>query len=476
MPCSLMNIVKNILILAPGWSEIIVNIKRLRIYTNNAKQKKEEKEIEKKYGIKYSVMNELPYFDCVGLHTIDPMHNLLLGISKLMMKTWKEIGYLKDTTFKEMQEEVNAFTLPQFVGRIPRKIGSQFMGFTADQWRSRTTIFSLPVMKLKLPENDYNCWAYFVLACCMLCTKTISEEEVAQAHVLLLRFLECYLKLYKEERLVPNLHPMLHLKECMLMFGPTYSIWLFSFERMNGLLGSIPTNNKYIEEQFFCRFLLTQRIIWKKETFETKTIAEDDKESISGTLLDTNQPENSRSEIIMTAWEEHGIQSLVNQENLAKHLKLCLQIPIVVDHQEKHLQFYTLEEKERQDIIKTMGEGYSRIIVAQEIREITIGNNSFSPLSDRKSWVLAFKKKNGKGDYEIEASLGQIVKILKVTLETEDSTAKSFFLIHLLWFQRHPNKYYLPSPCGLWNSTTDSNSFIPIQFIICPTAIKTIQR
>ena len=88
---------------------------------------------------------------------------------------------------------------------------------------------------------------------------------------------------------------------------------------------------------------------------------------------------------------------------------------------------------------------------------------------------FGIQEKNGEGDYEIEASLGQIVKILKVTLETVDSTAKSFFLIHLLWFQRHPNKYYLPSPCGLWNSTTDSNSFIPIQFIICPTAIKTTE-
>ena len=66
-------------------------------------------------------------------------------------------------------------------------------------------------MKFKVSENNYNCWVYFVLACCMLRTKTISEEEVAQAHVLLPMFLECSLKFYKEERLVPNLHLMLHL-------------------------------------------------------------------------------------------------------------------------------------------------------------------------------------------------------------------------------------------------------------------------
>lgn len=40
----------------------------------------------KNHGVRYSVLLQLPYFDIVRCHIIDPMHNLLLGTAKHVMK------------------------------------------------------------------------------------------------------------------------------------------------------------------------------------------------------------------------------------------------------------------------------------------------------------------------------------------------------------------------------------------------------
>ena len=45
--------------------------------------------------------------------------------------------------FPGIQSKVNAFITPDDIGRIPSKIASSFSGFTAEQWRNWTLIFSL---------------------------------------------------------------------------------------------------------------------------------------------------------------------------------------------------------------------------------------------------------------------------------------------------------------------------------------------
>uniref|UniRef100_A0A1X7VKE9 Uncharacterized protein n=1 Tax=Amphimedon queenslandica TaxID=400682 RepID=A0A1X7VKE9_AMPQE len=46
-----------------------------------------------------------------------------------------------------------------------------------------------------------------------------------------------------------------HIKDCIEDFGPVYSFWCFSFERLNGILGSYHTNNRNISVQIMKRFL-----------------------------------------------------------------------------------------------------------------------------------------------------------------------------------------------------------------------------
>ena len=50
------------------------------------------------------------------------------------------------------------------------------------------------------------------------------------------------------------MHLHCHLADCVRDFGPVYSFWLFSFERYNGHLGSLPNNGRSIEVQMMRRF------------------------------------------------------------------------------------------------------------------------------------------------------------------------------------------------------------------------------
>ena len=52
-----------------------------------------------------------------------------------------------------------------------------------------------------------------------------------------------------------NMHLHCHLCECVLDYGPVYGFWCFSFERYNGILGSLHISNRQIEVQLMRKFL-----------------------------------------------------------------------------------------------------------------------------------------------------------------------------------------------------------------------------
>ena len=52
-----------------------------------------------------------------------------------------------------------------------------------------------------------------------------------------------------------NMHMHLHLRQCLLDYGPIYGFWCFPYERYNGKLGDYATNRKGIEMQIAKKFL-----------------------------------------------------------------------------------------------------------------------------------------------------------------------------------------------------------------------------
>ena len=212
----------------------------------------QRKVIEREYGCRYSILLELPYYDVVRMCVVDPMHNLLLGTAKHVLGIWKTKGILDQSNFDLIQLKVDSFVTPHDVGRIPSKIASGFAGFTADQWRNWILLYS---QKEFLPPLDYYCWQLFVRACNLLCRRSITLAQLEEADTLLLDFCLNFKQLYGAESCTINIHLHGHLKECMEDFGPAYAFWLFSFERLNGVLGSYHTNCHDISLQLMRRFV-----------------------------------------------------------------------------------------------------------------------------------------------------------------------------------------------------------------------------
>lgn len=227
----------------------------------HANTKQEKNKLISQYGVRYSVLLRLPYFDIIRMHVIDPMHNLLLGTAKHMMEVWTEREILNNKNFQKIEEMVLDINTSKNVGRLPSKIGSSFAGFSADQWRNWTTFFSPVALKGIIPGVHLNCWLMYVKACSLLCARAIKKSSVRAADLYLQHFCQLFLQIYGAEPCTINMHLHLHLKECIYDYGPVYSWWCFAFERYNGMLGSYYTNKRNIEAQIMNKFLLHQQTL-----------------------------------------------------------------------------------------------------------------------------------------------------------------------------------------------------------------------
>ena len=176
------------------------------------------------------------------------------------MQIWIDKEILSKSDCRIIEQTVARIRTPHDVGRIPLKISSSFASFTADQWRNWVTIFSPISLKGVLPNDHLRYWLLFVRACCLLCTRVITIEDILQADQYLMEFCKQFVLLCGADACTPNMHLHLHLKECLLDYGPVHSFWCFAFERYNGVLGKYHTNYQTIEVQIMRKFLSEQQI------------------------------------------------------------------------------------------------------------------------------------------------------------------------------------------------------------------------
>ena len=170
---------------------------------------------------------------------------------------WKENKIVTEAHFANIQAIVDKFVTPVDIGRIPYKIASGFSAFTADQWKNWSLVYSLIALKDILPDGHYRCWHTFVL---VMCSRAISHAGVSLMDHHLITFCKMVEQLFGISACTPNLHLHGHLQECFLDYGPSDSFWLFAFERLNGILGSVSTNNQAIEIQLMRKFLSMQQV------------------------------------------------------------------------------------------------------------------------------------------------------------------------------------------------------------------------
>ena len=77
---------------------------------------------ESKYGLRYSILLALPYFDPVRFCIIDAMHNLFLGTGKHAFAVWLESGVLSKESLHAIERKVNLFRVPVDIGKLYRHV------------------------------------------------------------------------------------------------------------------------------------------------------------------------------------------------------------------------------------------------------------------------------------------------------------------------------------------------------------------
>jgi len=97
--------------------------------------------------------------------------------------TWTEIGNLIHISRK---------MIPSYLGRPPHNITQYYNGYKAEEWMCWIMMYSLPLLKNKLPTIYYEGWALFVKAV-RLCRKIcLSNEDISEIQTLLLAFYKHY--------------------------------------------------------------------------------------------------------------------------------------------------------------------------------------------------------------------------------------------------------------------------------------------
>ena len=168
------------------------------------------------------------------------MHCLFLGIAKWIVKQiWIDQGILTINILNEVQSKMNRFSVLADIGRILGKIycGKGFSNFTADQWKIFFTIYATVSLWDHLGTEDRKILTYFVRVCQLFVNRIIGVNAMGEAHQKLIEIVKLIENHHGRDKITPNLHLSLYLSECLFDYGPLYTFWCFSFERMNGVLG-----------------------------------------------------------------------------------------------------------------------------------------------------------------------------------------------------------------------------------------------
>lgn len=429
------------------------------------------RKVESKYGLHYSVLLGLPYFDPVRFTAIDTMHNLYLGTGKHSFKVWINKGLLTEVSLSEIDQRAKLIQVPSGIGRLPTNISSNYGGFKADQWRTWITIYSPVLLKGILPNEHLQCWMIYVRACSILSQRILKKSDLATADLLLLKYCEKFQELYGEDNCTMNLHLHLHLKETFLDFGPSHAFWCFPFERYNGILGSFST--KAVEVQFMRKLINSQSV----QTFANLADPQ------LRTLLPMSCAEPPCTSIMNLLSSDVSVETfldiasipLIPFKNITSHAVLLSPVHEAIfpseTVQQLHLIYRQLYPHHNIEYISPFFERSGRVTVACDLLGSVL--NAASSISS--SIVMAYWPGRGDDLSAIDYSrmrVGVVQFYFKHSIVLYDEQQRKKNLEHIFacvyWKQKHPREDWFgisATVCVNMFEPLSACNFIPIQRI-----------
>jgi len=434
-----------------------------------ASTKSSEEKKQSDYGVRYSVLLELAYFDPIRFVAIDFMHNMFLGTAKRCFDIWIDDKILTKQDIKVIENRIELFRLPCDVGRIPSHISAYHGAFTANQWKNWITIYSAVVLKGVLEPQHLQCWLLFVQVCTILCRNILRCTDVESAGLFIKHFCLKFQSLYGDARCTINMHLHTHLVQTFKDFGPPHSTWCFAFERFNGIIGSYHTNRKEIENQLMKKFSQAQKLYNMDLPFEDNLL------SIISHRYCYEQQTNSCSTLYLMRMAQEQLSSIANfacGSGIAS-------IPPYYEHvfTATELQWLTciynqLYPEQTGLIVSPFYRMCGRIKLTGDL----IGSEMRGPNNITSSVIMAFWPSKGSSlqstDYSTKnVGVVQFFVIHHLTHSGADNEKHIF--AYVKWKQLHRNRNHFgksATVCEDLFEPDDACCFLPIQRIACRCA------
>lgn len=231
-------------------------------------QKKNETNKSKRHyrGVKgFSPLMLLHYFSFMAGFVVDYMHNILLGVTKLhteliLQSIRKKFWYISenvgmDHVLSTIDERLLMIHLPFSITRIPRSI-KDISRWKASEWRSWLLFYSVPCLKGLLKKKYLNHFALLSAATNIFLQRSMTREDVFQAHKLFLFYMYLFQKYFHKENMVYNIHLLSHICKGVLNWGPLWTHNSFLYEGQNRHLMQLYHSPSNVILQIARKFLI----------------------------------------------------------------------------------------------------------------------------------------------------------------------------------------------------------------------------
>jgi len=419
----------------------------------------EKQRLESEYGVRYSELFNLPYYDPVRMHTIDPMHNLYLGTAKHVFVVWIELQLIGERELKLIDARMSDIKVPSDIGRIPGKISECYKRMKADEWKHWTLVYSLYCLRDVVPVRHYNMWSVFVAACKIISRRSITKAQIEEGHNLLKMFCEMFQRVAGSQYCTPNMHLHLHLRECLYDYGPVYAFWCFGWERCNGMLGSFHVNNHSISVQFMRKFVTSSQA-------RSSNFMNLDHQAFLKIKVDDSI---GRSNLMSF----HKLkEAQVISGSFLESIDISEQILSI---SKKIGRLSNDDFKNLFDLFNALYQDEHLVRVSQYVTVITrvkFANEIFTCSEHRRGYdhgscvmVKWLGIENDLTSRIIRPAVINAIYEIKLVFQSRELSIK---VARISWFRNHPKKnhYGLNSPTLIWNTTFDDVvTFVPLKLI-----------
>lgn len=172
----------------------------------------------------------IPGFDIVSGVTIDYMHCVLLGITKMLLALWTDNSYsaqpwyLGSNVIKKLEQRYLEIKPPNVITRTPRSMLKNLAHFKASELRAFLLYYSLPCLWGLLEEDYFQHLLLLVNAIFLLLQDSIPPSNIERSSSMLVHFCTRMEALCGKRYETYNVHMLLHLPDCVRNLGPLWGM------------------------------------------------------------------------------------------------------------------------------------------------------------------------------------------------------------------------------------------------------------